>query len=207
MDALDLEQAVDAFRQAARRSEAAGFDAIEIHAAHGYLINQFISPETNKRTDEYGKPSYFLSRVLDAVQEVWPKEKALWVRVSATDYSPNGYGVEQIIQVLSEVRSSLDAVHVSSGGVVPSVPPVFPGYQVSFAKEIGKALDIPIIAVGMLSSPDLGEYVLQSGSADLVAVGRGLLRNPNWLLEVSLQNQKEVLSQQPMYLQRGFPLR
>jgi NADPH2 dehydrogenase len=207
MNDQDLELAIDAFRQAARRCDAAGFDALEIHAAHGYLINQFISPETNTRTDEYGKPSFFLSRVLSAVHEVWPREKALWVRVSATDYSPGGYGVEEIVQVLAKVRPSIDAVHVSSGGVVPTIPPVSPAYQVPFAKEIGKALNIPVIAVGMLSSSDLGEYVLQSGSADLIAVGRGLLRNPNWLLEVSLANQKEFLLQQPMYLQRGFPLR
>jgi NADPH2 dehydrogenase len=207
MDEKAIKQVIDEFRQAARRADEAGFDALEIHAAHGYLINQFISPATNKRTDRYREPSLFLSLVLQAVHEVWPEHKPVWVRVSATDYSPSGYDVSYCCNVLTAIKPLIDAVHVSSGGVVPVVPPVYPGYQVAFAKQIGEAVGLPIIAVGMLSSPDLAEYVLQSGSAALVAVGRGLLRNPNWFLEVALQGQKEFLLQQPMYLQRGFPLR
>jgi len=207
MKEADIQRVIDDFRQAARRADAADFDALEIHAAHGYLINQFISPETNKRTDRFHDPSLFLSLVLKAVHEVWPKDKPVWVRVSATDYTPKGYDVKYIINVLDRVRPMIDAVHVSTGGVVPVVFPVYPGYQVSFAKAIKKALALPTIAVGMLSSPDLGEYVLQSGSADFIAVGRGLLRNPNWLLEAALAHQQEFFAHQPEYLQRGFPLR
>ena len=207
MNEENITRVIDEFRQAARRAREAGFDAIEIHAAHGYLINQFISPSTNKRTDRYKEPSLFLSQVLQAVSETWPREKPLWVRVSATDYSPNGYDATYCSGVLTAVKPLIDAVHVSSGGVVPVVPPVYPGYQIAFARQIGAAVGLPTIAVGMLSSPDLAEYVLQSGSADLVAVGRGLLRNPNWLLEVAAKHQKDFLLQQPMYLQRGFPLR
>lgn len=206
MKETDVSQVIDDFRQAARRSDAAGFDALEIHAAHGYLINQFVSPETNKRTDRFKDPSLLLSLILKAVHEVWPKDKAVWVRVSATDYSPKGYDVDYIIKVLDKVRPMIDAVHVSSGGVVPIVFPVYPGYQVSFANDIKKAMGLPTIAVGMLSCPDLGEYVLQSFSADFIAVGRGLLRNPNWILEAALAGQKEFFLQQPEYLQRGFPL-
>ncbi|WP_320129835.1 NADPH dehydrogenase [uncultured Sphaerochaeta sp.] len=207
MNETDIERVLDDFKESARRANEAGIDALEIHAAHGYLINQFISPETNIRTDRFRDPSLFLSLVLDAVHQVWPKDKAIWVRVSATDYSLKGYDVNYLIKVLEKVRTKIDAVHVSSGGVVPIVPQAYPGYQVSFAKDLKEALMLPTIAVGMLSSPDLAEYVLQSGSADLVAVGRGLLRNPNWLLEAALPRQKEFLLQQPAYLQGGFPLR
>ncbi|AEV30074.1 NADH:flavin oxidoreductase [Sphaerochaeta pleomorpha str. Grapes] len=206
MDEKTINRVIDEFKQAARRAEEAGFDAIEIHAAHGYLINQFISPATNKRSDQYKEPSLFLSQVLQAVHATWPVEKPLWVRVSATDYSPDGYDVTYCSKVLAAIKPMIDAVHVSSGGVVPIVPPVYPGYQIAFARTIGEAVDLPVIAVGMLSSPDLAEYALQSGFADLVAVGRGLLRNPNWLLEIACQHQKDFLLQQPMYLQRGFPL-
>lgn len=206
MNIEDIERAVDGFRQGARRADAAGIDALEIHAAHGYLINQFISPVTNTRTDRFGDPSLFLSLVLKAVHEVWPKDKAVWVRVSATDYSPKGYDVTYLITVLDKVRSMVDAVHVSSGGVVPITFPVYPGYQVSFSKDIRNALALPTIAVGMLSAPDLAEYVLQSGSADFIAVGRGMLRNPNWLLEAALAHQKEFFLEVPEYLRRGFPL-
>jgi NADPH2 dehydrogenase len=205
MDDGDIEKVLFAFGQAARRADEAGFDGLEIHAAHGYLINQFISPETNKRNDRYADPSMFLSLVLRAVEPYWPKCKPLWVRVSATDYSPGGYGVEQLVELLSPLKSMIDAVHVSSGGVVPVVPPSYPGYQVGFAGKIRKALDLPVIAVGMLSDPDLAEYVLQSGAADLVAVGRGLLRNPNWLLEASFRHDRTLPGRQPDYLRRAFP--
>ncbi len=207
MTGHDIERVIEDFRMAARRADAAGFDALEIHAAHGYLINQFISPETNTRTDRFQDPSLFLSLVLEAVHEVWPKDKAVWVRVSATDYSPNGYDVACLINsVLDKISNMIDAVHVSSGGVIPIGFPVYPGYQAGFSKAIKDALCLPTIAVGMLSSPDLAEYVLQSGCSDLIAVGRGMLRNPNWLLEAALLHQKEFLQQQPEYLQRGFPL-
>lgn len=207
MNETDIERVINDFRQAARRADTAGIDALEIHAAHGYLINQFISPVTNTRRDRFGGPSLFLSMVLKAVHEVWPKEKAIWVRVSASDYSPKGYDVKYLINTLDKVHTMIDAVHVSSGGVVPSTFPVYPGYQVSFAKEIKTALGLPTIAVGMLSSPDLAEYVLQSGAADFVAVGRGMLRNPNWLLEAALSYQNEFFLKVPEYLRRGFPLR
>ncbi len=206
MDERDIERVIDDFRQAARRADMAGFDALEIHAAHGYLINEFITFQVNKRTDLFGDPSLFLSMVLNAVHEVWPKDKDVWIRVSATDYSPHGYDVGYLIPILQKVRPMIDAVHVSSGGVEPVAFSIYPGYQVSFARDIKEALSLPTIAVGMLSCPDLAEYVLQSGSADLIAVGRGLLRNPNWLLEAALASQREFFLQLPEYLQRGFSL-
>ncbi|HKL60692.1 MAG TPA: NADPH dehydrogenase [Sphaerochaeta sp.] len=206
MNESDIERVIDEFRQAARRADKAGVDALEIHAAHGYLINQFISPKTNIRTDRFKDPSLFLSLILKAINEVWPKGKALWVRVSATDYSPTGYAVKDLIAILEKVSGMIDAVHVSSGGVVPVNFPIYPGYQVSFASDIKQALALPTIAVGMLSSPDLAEYVLQSESADFIAVGRGLLRNPNWLLEAALTHHEEFFEGLPEYLRRGFPL-
>ncbi|AEC02431.1 NADPH dehydrogenase [Parasphaerochaeta coccoides] len=192
------------FQAAARRADEAGFDAIELHAAHGYLINQFISPTVNTRTDAYGEPSLFLSRVIDAVRLVWPADKALWVRVSAD--SPQDYGMGHIISVLEKVKDKINAVNVSSGGVIPVPPAVFPGYQVPLARAVKDALGLPVMVVGILDAPDLAEYVLQNGDADLVCIGRALLRNPNWPLEAALGHHKALFESIPDYLRRGFHL-
>lgn len=204
LTAKDIDGVLADFQSAARRADEAGFDALELHAAHGYLINQFISPSANTRTDAYGDKSLFLSRVIDAVRLVWPAGKPLWVRVSVD--SPRDYGPEHIISVLEKVKDRIDAVHVSSGGVIPVSPTVFPGYQVPLARTVKDALGLPVMAVGILDTPDLAEYVLQNGDADLVCIGRALLRNPNWPLEAALGHNKELFDTIPSYLRRGFHL-
>ncbi len=202
LTSTQIEKIIADFRAAALRAHQAGFDGLELHAAHGYLISEFISPTVNTRTDAWGEPSLFLSRIIDAVREVWPLEKPLWVRVSGD--SPEDYGVEHCIAVLQKVRDRIDAVHVSSGGIITIPPKPYPGYQVGLARAIKEAVGLPTMAVGILGSHDLAEYVLRNGDADLVAVGRALLRNPNWALEAAFAHQKDVFDALPSYMQRGF---
>lgn len=204
MTERDIARVLGNFRDAARRAHEAGFDGIELHAAHGYLINEFMTPTVNKRTDAWAEPSYFLSAVIDAVREVWPAEKPLWLRVSAD--SPGDYGPEHLIPILEKVKDRVDLIHVSSGGVINVAPRAFPGYQVPLARRIKDAIGLPVIAVGLLDSPDLAEYVLQNGDAELVAIGRALLRNPNWPIEAAMGHQKDILEAMPVYLRRGYRL-
>lgn len=183
----EIKVVVSAFGNAVRRAVSAGVDFIEIHAAHGYLINQFLSPLTNKRTDIYGKNrSLFLKEVLEEVALNIPGQMPVFLRVSAEDYMDGGNHPEEICQLLDPVKHMIDLVHVSSGGVVDNaVVKTYPGYQVSFAETIRQQLKLPVMAVGMLESPDLAEKTLRNGSADLIALGRELLRNPYWPLHAA----------------------
>lgn len=178
----DIAFVVEAFASAARRAGEAGFDALEIHGAHGYLINQFLSSLSNRRNDDYGGDlegrSRFLREVVRAVRGSWPGEKALFLRVSAEDYVEGGITPSDMVQIVNQVTRDVDVVHVSSGGVTPVPPPVFPGYQIPFAEEIRRECAIPTIAVGLISTLDMVEEILSNGRADLVALGRQLLRNP-----------------------------
>jgi NADPH2 dehydrogenase len=178
---------VAAFGNAVRRAVAAGVDFIEIHAAHGYLINQFLSPLSNKRQDVYGADrSLFLKEVLEEVHTHIPEQMPVFVRVSAEDYVEGGNHPEEICRLLYPVKHLIDLVHVSSGGVVENaVINMVPGYQVSFAETIKRQLNLPVMAVGMLESPELAEETLKNGSADLIALGRELLRNPYWPLQAA----------------------
>ncbi len=204
MTEKDILRVIGNFRDAARRAHEAGFDAVEIHAAHGYLVNEFMTPALNQRTDVWGEPSYFLSCVIDAVRGVLPAEKPLLVRISAE--SPDAYTFDELLPVLEKVKDRIDLVHVSSGGVTPTAPHAYPGYQVPYARRVKAALNLPVIAVGMLDNPELAEYVLHEGDADLVAVGRALLRNPNWPIEAAMGHQRDVMEALPVYLRRGFRL-
>jgi len=178
---------VSAFGNGVRRAVEAGVDFIEIHGAHGYLINQFLSPLTNKRVDAYGEDrSLFLKQVLEEVHKHIPKEMPVFLRVSAEDYVEGGIHPEEICRLLEPVKNLIDLVHVSSGGVVGNaVIKFFPGYQVAFAKTIKKQLQLPVMAVGMLESPELAEKTLNNEEADLIALGRELLRNPYWPLQAA----------------------
>ena len=178
---------VSAFGQAVRRAVAAGVDFIEIHGAHGYLVSQFLSPLTNKRTDAYGQDrSLFLKEVLEEVIAHIPEQMPLFLRVSAEDYLPGGNHPQEICRLLEPVKHLIDLVHVSSGGVMDNAPiKMYPGYQVSFAKIIRQQLKLPVMSVGMLGSPELAEETLRNGSADLIALGRELLRNPYWPLHAA----------------------
>lgn len=186
MNAEDIKEVVSGFKKAAERALKAGYDLLEIHGAHGYLIHEFLSPLTNKRTDRYGgslgNRVRLLSEIIDAVKEVWPEEKPLILRVSATDYAEGGIDGDMICEIVDLVKDRLDMIHVSSGGLVPADMELYPGYQVKFAEKIKKECNIPTIAVGLIEDIQTVEFILCSEKADLVALGREILRNPNWVL-------------------------
>ncbi|MCC6771111.1 MAG: NADH:flavin oxidoreductase/NADH oxidase [Gemmatimonadaceae bacterium] len=182
---------VDAFREAAARARDAGFQVIEVHAAHGYLLHQFLSPLANHRTDEYG--GSFENRVrltLDvarAVRDVWPAEAPLLVRLSATDWAPGGWDVDETVQLAKLLRAAgVDLIDCSSGGLASGVRiPLEPGYQVPFARRVRHDAGIATGAVGLITTPDQAERVVADGDADLVLMARELLRHPRWPLEAA----------------------
>jgi 2,4-dienoyl-CoA reductase-like NADH-dependent reductase (Old Yellow Enzyme family) len=182
----EIGEIVAAFKKSAERALAAGFEVVEIHAAHGYLLHQFLSPLSNARTDEYG--GTFENRiratlkVVRAVREVWPQRLALFVRVSATDWKEGGWDLAQTVVLARELKPlGVDLVDTSSGGLVPGVKiPLGPGYQTAFAEAIRKEAGIATGAVGMISEPVQAETILATEQADLVFLARELLRDPYW---------------------------
>lgn len=185
----EIAEVVDAFRTAAKRAYLAGFDALEIHAAHGYLISEFLSPITNKRTDAYGgsleNRCRLLKEVLAAVRQEWPESKPLLMRVSAEDYLPEGIHPDEMAQIINLVREYIDVVDVSTGGVAIAPIKVYPGYQVRAAETIKAQCALPVIAVGLIKDPEVAEEIISNGRADLVGLGREQFRNPNWVLNVA----------------------
>ena len=183
---------VTRFQEAARRAVAAGFDTIEIHGAHGYLIHQFHSPVMNHRTDEYGQDyARFGVEVIRAVKEVIPAEMPLIMRISAVEYIDGGYDLDYSIDLCRRYQEvGVDLFDISSGGEGPigqRKPGNYPGYQVPMARAVKEALEVPIMAVGMLEDPALAEATIANGDADLVAVARGMLRDPYWTLHALQQ--------------------
>lgn len=183
---------VDEFGAAAKRAQAAGFDMIDVHAAHGYLLDQFLSPLANQRDDEYGgslENRYrLLHEVVGAVKDNF--SGAVWTRISMTDYLPANQqnsiaDWQQVGQWLANDGVSL--LDVSTGGLVPKKPdfPIHDGYQTRFATAMKQAVDIPVSTVGLLDNPGLAEYILQNNQADLIFEGRALLRNPNWVAKAA----------------------
>jgi len=186
----ELDGVESAFRAAVQRALTAGLDAVEIHAAHGYLLHQFLSPLSNHRTDEYGgsleNRARMLLRVVDAVRQVWPERKPLLVRLSCTDWVAGGLTIDDLVQVAQWLKErGVDLVDCSSGGNVPVVPPTEPGYQVPFAERIRREAGILTMAVGLITTPEMAEEVVRDGRADMVALGRELLRHPYWPLEAA----------------------
>lgn len=177
---------VEAWAAAARRAVAAGFEVLEIHAAHGYLLHQFLSPLSNLRTDGYGGDlagrSRLLLEVVDAVRAAVPAGIALFVRLSATDWVPGGLEVADVAEVASRLAGhGVDLVDVSSGGNHADQQVAYsPGYQVPFAREIRERSGLPVAAVGVITEPGQAEKILLEDSADAVLLGRALLREPNW---------------------------
>ncbi|MDR7855451.1 NADPH dehydrogenase NamA [Tissierella sp.] len=202
----EIKEIVLAFRDAARRADEAGFDTIEIHGAHGYLIHEFLSPITNKRTDEYGgsleNRTRFLKEILGSIKEVWPKEKPILLRVSADDYSQDGINKEEMVRIINEVKENIDMVHVSTGGLISVKFPIFPGYQVTHSDTIRKECNIPTIAVGLIYEYDQIEEILNNNRADLVALGRALLRDPNIVLNMAYENDLDIIY--PKQYERGY---
>ncbi|MFC4558738.1 NADPH dehydrogenase NamA [Virgibacillus kekensis] len=183
MSSEDIKRTIVAFKDAARRSKESGFDIIEIHAAHGYLINQFLSPLTNKRSDEYGgsrENRYrFLSQIIDTIQTVW--DGPLFVRISTDEYSEAGNSLEDMIYFAEQLNhQGVDLIDCSSGGVVPASINPYPGYQVKRCEAIKHKASISTGAVGLITSGIQAEEILQNDRADLVFIGRSLLRNPYW---------------------------
>ena len=182
----EIEQLKATFVAATRRAERIGFDLIEIHGAHGYLLHQFISPLSNKRTDQYGGSRENRIRlpleIYAAMREVWPKHKPLGIRISAVDWVEGGLTIEDSIFFAQKLKDAgCDFIDVSSGGNDPSQKIVLgPGYQVHFAEAIKKATGMPVMAVGLITEPEQAEAVVANGQADMVALARGFLDDPHW---------------------------
>jgi NADPH2 dehydrogenase len=201
----DIKQTVQAFQDGAVRAKKAGFDIIEIHAAHGYLINEFLSPLTNKRTDEYGgsfENRYrFLKEIISAVKEVW--DGPLFVRVSANDYHPDGLTEKDYVNYAKWMKEQgVDLIDVSSGAVVPVSINVYPGYQVKLSETIRNEANIPTGAVGLITTGQQAEEILRNNRADLVFIGRELLRDPYW--PKTAAKQLGVSIEAPKQYQRGW---
>ena len=186
MTITDIDTVVTAFGAAAKRAVAAGFEVLEIHGAHGYLIHEFLSPLSNKRTDEYGgsfdNRIRFARRVVAAVKANIPADVALFLRISATDWAEGGWDLEQSVALVEALKKEgIDLVDVSSGGNFAQAKiPVGPGYQTSFAADIRRRTGVPTGAVGMITSPEQADAIVRSGQADLVLLARELLRDPYW---------------------------
>jgi 2,4-dienoyl-CoA reductase-like NADH-dependent reductase (Old Yellow Enzyme family) len=182
----DIDDVTAAFRRAAERALAAGFEVIEIHGAHGYLLQEFLSPLSNIRTDEFGgsleNRMRLPLRVTQAVREVWPARNPLFFRVSATDWQEGGWDLEQSIELARRLKPlGVDVIDVSSGGNLPHAKiPVGPGYQVPFSESIRSQAEIPTTALGMITDPVQAETILSTGQSDLVVLARELLRDPYW---------------------------
>ncbi|RNF41106.1 NADPH dehydrogenase NamA [Planococcus salinus] len=205
MTAEDIKETVQAFKDGAVRAKKAGFDVIEIHAAHGYLINQFLSPLTNKRTDQYGGSAEnryrLLREVIDAVNPVW--DGPLFVRISASDYTEGGMTPDQYVEMTQWMKQQgVDLIDVSSGAVVPAKINAYPGYQVPFAETIKQQTPIATGAVGLITSPLHAEEILQNGRADMVFLARELLRNPYWAYTAASELKAEI--EAPVPYERGW---
>ncbi len=201
----DIERTIAAFKEGAQRSKQAGFDIIEIHGAHGYLVHQFLSPLSNKRTDEYGGSAEnryrFLKEIIDNVQEVW--DGPLFVRVSATDYTEGGLTVNDHVTFAAWMKEQgVDLIDVSSGALVHAKINVYPGYQVPFAEQIKKEAAIDTGAVGLITSGLQAEEILQSKRADLIFVARELLRDPYWPRTAATELNTNI--EAPVQYERGW---
>ncbi|MFW0119287.1 NADH:flavin oxidoreductase/NADH oxidase [Rothia sp. P5764] len=206
-----IEELVEAFGAAAERALAAGFDFIEIHGAHGYLLTQFLSPLSNERTDDYGgsleNRARFIRRVVRLMRSRIPETMPLLVRLSASEFVEGGITPEETVQVVQWLKEDgLDMADVSAGGNYPAKIRVFAGYQTPLAHQIRQQAEIPVAAVGMINSPRLAEYIVGSGQADIVLVGREALRRPSFALEWA-QELKEDIDYYPAQYQRAWNTR
>jgi 2,4-dienoyl-CoA reductase-like NADH-dependent reductase (Old Yellow Enzyme family) len=186
LDKAGLERIRLAFAQAAERAGRLGLDAVQIHAAHGYLLHQFLSPLSNRRDDEYGgsleNRLRFPLEVFDAVRSAFPAGRPVSVRVSATDWVEGGWDVEQTVVFAQALEArGCDAIHVSSGGLAENQRiAIGPGYQVPFARAVKAAVEIPVVAVGLITEFEQAEAIVSTGDADLIALARTILYDPHW---------------------------
>ncbi|MGG0460727.1 NADPH dehydrogenase NamA [Priestia aryabhattai] len=205
MTTEQIDETISAFKESARRSKEAGFDIIELHAAHGYLVHQFLSPLSNKRSDEYGGSAEnryrFLKEIIDAVKTEW--EGPLFVRVSASDYTEGGLTVDDHVAFAKWMKEQgVDLIDVSSGALVHAPINVYPGYQVPFADKIKQQANIDTGAVGLITTGRQAEEILQSERADLIFVARELLRDP-YFPRTAAKELNETLSA-PVQYERGW---
>ena len=191
LDRAGIEKVKSDFKAAAARALKAGFDVIEIHGAHGYLVNEFYSPISNHRTDEYGgsfeNRIRLLLEIIDSVKEVWPAENPLFVRISATEWTEGGWTADDSV-ALSKIlkEKGVDLVDCSSGGNVATAKiPLKPGYQVEFAEKTRKEADILTGAVGLITTPEQANDIIQTGQADVVLLAREMLRDPHFPLRAA----------------------
>jgi 2,4-dienoyl-CoA reductase-like NADH-dependent reductase (Old Yellow Enzyme family) len=186
LDQSGIDAVIEAYRQAAHRAFQAGFDLVEIHAAHGYLLHQFLSPLSNLRTDAYGgsfqNRTRLVLQVVDAVRAEWPAHLPIFVRISATDWVEGGWNPDESVQLARLFREhGVDLVDTSTAGLVPNAQiPLRPGYQVEFAARIRREAGIPTAAVGLITDPAQADGIIAQGEADLVLMAREMLRDPYW---------------------------
>ena len=203
-----IAKVVRAFADAAKRSLAAGFDIVEIHGAHGYLINEFLSPLSNRRTDEYGgsfeNRTRFLREVIAGVRAVWPETLPLFLRISASEWVEGGWSVEDSVELARMVSPlGVDLIDCSSGGNSPVAKiPVGPGYQVPFAQQIRAQAGVRTAAVGMITDPEQADDIVSSGAADIVLLAREFLRNPYWPVKAAQALGEKVTA--PVQYGRAF---
>jgi 2,4-dienoyl-CoA reductase-like NADH-dependent reductase (Old Yellow Enzyme family) len=191
LDESEIARVVRAFGAAAKRAREAGAKLIEIHAAHGYLLHEFLSPLTNRREDRYGgsfeNRTRFLCEVVDAIRQTWPAGLPLFVRISASDWVEGGWKIEDSVGLAKQLGPlGVDLIDCSSGGAVPNVSiPLGPGYQAPFAQKVRAEAGIRTAAVGMITQPEQADQIVRSGQADMVFLARELLRDPYWPLRAA----------------------
>ena len=205
-----IAEIVESFAAAARRAVQAGFQVVEIHAAHGYLLHEFLSPLSNRREDEYGgsfdNRTRVIREVVSAIREEWPERYPLFVRISATDWAEGGWDLPQSIELVKHlIPLGADLIDCSSGGLVPHANiPIAPGYQVPFAEEIRKQTGALTAAVGMITSAKQADDIVRNGQADMVLMAREFLRRPYWPLHAA-EELGAAISWPPQYLRAARP--
>ena len=208
LDHAGIQRIVRAFAEAAQRALTAGAKIIELHAAHGYLLHEFLSPLVNRRTDEYGgsldNRARIVREIVEAVRLVWPEQYPLLIRISATDWAEGGWDVEQSVELMRQVKPlGIDMVDCSSGGAIPRVRiPVEPGYQVPFAERIRREANVATAAVGLITEAKQAEEIIASGQADMVFLARALLRDPYWPLAAATELGADL--KPPVQYERAF---
>ena len=209
LDETGIKNTIADFASAAQRADRIGFDVIEIHGAHGYLIHNFLSPFANRRNDGYGGSLQgrmrFAIEVFEAIRKVWPERKALGMRISATDWAEGGWTLDDSVVLARELKKrGCDYITASSGGSVPEQQlKVGPGYQVPFAERIRREAGIATMAVGLITEPRQAEEILTSGKADMIALGRGMLFNPRWPWHAAIEFGEQV--HYPPQYERSHP--
>lgn len=216
LDEAGITEVIEAFVQAANRALAAGFKVVEVHAAHGYLLHQFLSPLSNQRQDHYGgsfdNRIRLLLEVVQAVRAVWPDELPLFVRLSATDWVEDGWNADETVELARRLKLlGVDLVDVSSGGTAANADiPVGPGYQTEFAERVRREAGIATGTVGMITEAVQAEHILRTGQADLILLARELLRDPYWPLHAAEDLRDKTVAWPAQYVRaanRDTPVR